>query len=316
MNKTKRNRIISIVLGLCILAGALMLAGCGGGGQNGGKEDLNVETVSLKTAEQLMADNPNPTFAAIGGEWIIKGLTLSKAEVPEDYYNHYYDNLRAAVKKAGGTISENRYTDYARVVIALAALGKDAKDVEGYDLVSYLDDYEKVTLQGTTSAAFALIAAQVSGNTLENEEAYIDFILEDEMKDALMEEEGFSDYYAMGAEGLSFYRGRADVDQYIEESVQILSDQQGENGAMTNCESTAEAIEALVQLGIDPEKDERFIKNGKSLYDGLMTFYVGEGRFKHLPEDEEANAMASERALLAMDAILLYQQGRQIYEAK
>lgn len=300
---------------LWLLLVFLLAAVCGcGSGAAGGAGAPDIKTVSEATAKKLMEENPDPSLAAIGGEWVIRGLSLSAAEVPEEYYRHYYDNVRAEVKQKKGVLSENKYTEYARAVLGLCAIGEDPKDVEGYDLTAFLDEYDKVSAQGSTSCAFALIAANVAGVTLENEENYIQQILKAEDKTGAMGEKALTDYLAMGAEALSFYAGREDVDAYLAEAVDTLSKEQQEDGAMGNCEATAECLEALVQMGIDPTGDERFIKNGKTLFDGLMKFYLGDGSFYHEVKEDGADPMACERALLGMDAIRLYGEGMKMYE--
>lgn len=55
-------------------------------------------------------------------------------------------------------LSEEKYTEYARAVLALAQLGEDSEDVDGYDLLAPLLDLERVTAQGINGAAFALMA--------------------------------------------------------------------------------------------------------------------------------------------------------------
>ena len=314
--KVFEKRIKALAMGLILIFSLLTICGCGGDGTNGSAKSNDIKTVSAETAKRLMENNPAPSISAIGGEWVIRGLVFSGQDNPDEYYRHYYDNVRAEVKQKKGVLSENKYTEYSRVVLGISAIGEDPTDVEGYDLTAFLDEYDKVAAQGSTSAAFALIAANVAGVRLENEENYIQLILSAEDKTGAMGEGVLTDYLAMGAEALSFYTGREDVDAYLAEAVETLSKEQGENGAMSNCESTAECIEALVQLGIDPTGDERFVKNGKTLFDGLLTFYLGDGTFCHEVTEDGADSMASERALLGMDAIQLYADGKIVYEQK
>ena len=48
-----------------------------------------------------------------------------------------------------------------------------------------------------------------------------------------------------------------------------------------NVESTDQVVVALCCLGIDPLKDERFIKNGKTLLDGILKYRMSDGGFVH-----------------------------------
>jgi hypothetical protein len=78
----------------------------------------------------------------VGGEWLIKGIAGSGAEIPASYYDIYYDNVRAEVKSKKGVLSDTYYTEYERVIIGLSAIGKGTV-VEGYDLAPYLDEFDK-----------------------------------------------------------------------------------------------------------------------------------------------------------------------------
>lgn len=79
--------------------------------------------------------------------------------------------------------------------------------------------------------------------------------------------------------------------------------QQTENGDFVswgdpNAESTAQVLIALCSLGLDPETDARFIQNGRTLRDGLLSYRTREGLFRHTAEGPE-DLMATEQAILA-----------------
>ena len=67
-------------------------------------------------------------------------------------------------------------------------------------------------------------------------------------------------------------------------------------------------ITALASLGINPETDERFIKNGNTLVDSLMTFAVENG-FAH-SQGGNFNQMTTEQALYSMIAYQRVEQGK------
>ena len=94
------------------------------------------------------------------------------------------------VKECEGVLHERKYTDYSRVVITLSALGIDARDVGGYDLLKPLGDYDKTIWQGLNGPIWALIALDSANYPVpRNEEAetqatrqmYIDCILDAEL---------------------------------------------------------------------------------------------------------------------------------------
>ncbi|HIZ08459.1 MAG TPA: hypothetical protein IAA08_11075 [Candidatus Eubacterium avistercoris] len=289
-------------------AATMALGGCAG------KEPPGLEDAIQETGAYVRKTTPAPGISSIGGEWAVIALQKGGVETEDYYYESYYDNVRAQVKSSGGILSEDTYTEYARVVLALCAIGEDPANVEGYDLTEPLDDYRIVTDQGINAAAFALLAAYTVGVSLENEENYLDYIVTELEQENMYTVEDASDYVAIALEGLAFYQERTDVKAAVEKGIKALSGFQDADGGFGNCESTAEAIIALTQLGIDVTKDSRFIKDGHSLQDGLMEYYIRGGGFCHVAEEKEPNAMATEKALLALDAIRLFEDGKTLYE--
>lgn len=94
------------------------------------------------------------------------------------------------------------------------------------------------------------------------------------------------------------------VAQITEAALARLSDIQLSTGGFTasgeeTSESTSQVIVALCSLGIDPQSDKRFIKNGHSPLDALMAFRERDGGFAHL-KGEGSNSIAGEQALCAL----------------
>ena len=74
-------------------------------------------------------------------------------------------------------------------------------------------------------------------------------------------------------------------------------------------ESISQIIVALAALGIDADKDARFIKNGVSVLDALCTFYVEGGGFRHIQEGN-LDGMATEQAYYALTAYFRMLEGK------
>lgn len=308
--KNIRSMTVGLLL-LILLVGTL--AACGKT-QKAYTMPQDASALAKEVAAVLMEENENPMLSSIGGEWMIKGITHAGIEVPQEYYDIYYDNVRAEVKSKQGILSETKYTTYERLIIGLASIGKDFTDIEGYDMRPFLDDFDKIEAQGMNAACYALLAARVGDFTLANEEAYIQMIIT-ETKDLIETGDAYiSDYIAMAMQALSFYRGREEIDAFIEESIAALAQAQHEDGSLGNCESTVEAIIALTQVDIDIFTDARFIKNDKTLADGLLLYYIGDGKFVHVSEMDTSDPLATEKALLALDAVVLSQEGKKLYE--
>lgn len=82
------------------------------------------------------------------------------------------------------------------------------------------------------------------------------------------------DIPAMILQGLIPYYDRVNVKSAVDEAINTISNEQKENGSFGNSNSDATVIIALSELGINVDNDPRFIKNGNSLLDGLLSYKV------------------------------------------
>ncbi|MFR8527947.1 MAG: prenyltransferase/squalene oxidase repeat-containing protein [Flavonifractor plautii] len=260
------------------------------------KETLN-EAVQ-DTAEYMYRTVQNPQVGSIGGEWAVLGLARSGYDVPDSYYQDYYATVEAYVTACDGKLHDKKYTEYSRVIVALSSIGKDARNVAGYDLTKPLGDYEKTIWQGLNGPIWALIALDSAGYPMpENPEAnvqatrqmYIDRILECQLPDggwslfggteAASSGDGISDpdITGMALQALAKYQDQPEVARATKEALTCMSEQQSDDGGFAswgtaNSESCVQMIVALCELGIELD-DPRFVKNGNTMLDNLMTFY-------------------------------------------
>ncbi len=77
-----------------------------------------------------------------------------------------------------------------------------------------------------------------------------------------------------------------EVGEAVEAAISLLSEKQLPDGdfqsmGTPNPESTAQVILALAACGSDPFTDERFVKNGNNLLDGLLKYRLESGGFSH-----------------------------------
>lgn len=125
---------------------------------------------------------------------------------------------------------------------------------------------------------------------------------------------GDADVTAMTLQALAPHYGRrSDVRVAVDAALSLLSDMQQDSGAykgmgVENCESTAQVLAALSDLGIDAQYDSRFIKNGHTVLDGMLGFYNGDGSFAHVGSG--FNETATMEAFYAMVAYLRMCCGR------
>lgn len=280
------------------------------------------------TAKYVYTTVQDPQVGSIGGEWAVLGLARSGYEVPDSYYQDYYATVKKYVEACDGVLHDKKYTEYSRVIVALSAIGKDARDVAGYDLTKPLGDYDKTIWQGLNGPIWALIALDSAGYPMpENPEAetqatrqmYIDRILECQLRDggwslfggteSATASDGTADpdITGMALQALAKYQDQPAVAQATQEALACMSEQQSDDGGFSswgtaNAESCVQMIIALCELGIDLD-DPRFVKNGNTMLDNLMTFYrKGEG-FLHTQSGSGSNQMATEQGFYGLVAV-------------
>lgn len=279
---------------------------------------------------QELADSAKqsiPSIGSINGEWQILGLARSGQEVDTSVYAQYKANVIQAVKESKGVLHEKKYTEYSRVILALTALGEDVTNVGGYNLLEPLSDFDQTVWQGVNGAMFALIAFDshnydipraAAGKTQTTREKLIQYILDHRTPDggwALSGSVADPDLTGMGIQALApYYDSNAQVKAAVDTALQCLSDLQLSDGTYASggsstSESCSQVIVALSSLGIDPNTDSRFIKNGKSVMDGLLSFSVAGGGFKHLSSGT-TNQMATEQGYYALTAYERYKNGQ------
>lgn len=279
------------------------------------------------TADYIYSTASDPTVSYIGGEWAVLGLARSGLDIPNEYFEAYYKNAESYVKECKGILHDKKYTEYSRVILAMTAIGANPENVGGYNLLLPLSDYEKTVWQGINGTVWALIAMD-SGNysfpkndtaeTQATRELYVHTLLAEQCADGGWSLSGEmpseADITAMALCALSNYTSDTEVEKAVSNALTFLSKAQNENGSFSSvddetCESTAQVITALCELGISVS-DERFVKNDINLYDGLMAFATENGGFKHKVTDTAENQMASEQGFYALAALKRFDEAK------
>lgn len=116
------------------------------------------QTAYDRASAYLTAAVSAPRYGSLGGEWTVLALARGGTDTETAYFTGYCAALEQTVREANGVLSERKYTEYSRVILALSALGKDARDVAGFDLTLPLGDYEKTAAQGVNGVIYALLA--------------------------------------------------------------------------------------------------------------------------------------------------------------
>lgn len=311
MKGTHIKRLSALLL---LLAMLVSLAACG-------KEETPIE----KTARYLQAQIPEPTCAAVGGDWLVFGLARSGLKAPQKYFDTYYKNVEDYIVSVDGVLSRKKNTEYSRVILALTAIGKNPADAAGFNLLLPLGDFDETVRQGVNGVIFALLALD-SGNyeIPENPDAavqatrqmYVDELLTRELPDGgwtLTGGELDVDITAMTLQALAKYRDRQDVEDAVQRGLAALAALQEPNGAYLswdeeNSESVCQVIVALTELGISLD-DERFVKNGQTLPQVLERFACEDGSYRH-SLNGNSDEMATEQAFYALAAIHRAETGK------
>lgn len=254
-----------------------------------------------KTTGDYIEKLPGDELNAFGSEWYILGLARSGRKVFDDYYKAIEKYVSENIDE-NGRLDEKRATDNAKLVLVLSALDKDVTDVGGHDLLKALSDMDYVTQQGLSGAIYALLAFDCRGYDIPSadknveqtsREGLVKYILDKQLKDggwAYSGDKAEPDMTAMALQALAaYYKTDAKVKEAADKAVTCLSKLQNSTGGYdsygsVNSESAAQVITALTALGIDPDIDARFVKNGASVLDSLCGFYVDGGGFRHVSD--------------------------------
>ena len=286
-----------------------------------GREDLYKKVGDYLSG---LAAKQAPVPGVIGGEWIVIGLARSGRSVPEAYY----DNAVAYVEQAINDqqqLHEMKSTENSRMILALTAIGKDVTDVAGHNLLKGLTDLSYIRTQGINGPIWALIALdsnryEIPENPKAKEpvtrEKLVAEILDAQLPDGgwtLSGDKSDPDMTGMALQALApYYEKEEGVKAAVDKALDCVSKMQKEDGTFGGKKSSSEAstqiIVALTALGIDPDKDSRFIKNGNSALDGLVKFAEGDG-FAHLLGGEQ-DGMATEQGYYALTAYHRFLEGK------
>lgn len=273
---------------------------------------------------------PNPQVGSIGGEWVVLGLARSGYDVPESYYQNYYATVEKYVAARKGVLHEKKYTEYSRVIAALTAIGKDPTNVAGYNLLTPLGDFDKTVWQGINGSIWALIALDsgsyampknTAAATQATRQMYVDEILSRQLSDGgwnLTDKGGSGsadpDITGMALQALAKYQKQTAVRNATDKALACLSKMQGTSSGFaswgtTNSESVVQVIVALNELGI-PLTDSRFVKNGNTMLDNLLTYRNSDGSFKHTSDGSGNNQMSSEQGFYGLVSALRAATGK------
>ena len=294
------------------------------------RQPQDVSAVLNATLAMQAETVKEPAFGTNYGEWTVFGLArggyyANDSQYFADYYDRIveYVNEKAAEINLSGALDKSKSTDNSRLIMALAAIGKDATSVGNWDLVEAYsaNGINWIRKQGMNGTIWTLIALDCGG--YETSDPTIRQQCVDAIVSAQHNDGGWSlvtaktqpsnvDITGMTLTALYPYRDQPAVAVACETAFNWLSESQLDNGGFPygkgeTSESCVWAIVACTTWGINPDTDPRFIKNGYSAIDNLLTYYLeDEAKFEH-GRGAGANAMATDQAtygLIAYDRLI------------
>ena len=277
-----------------------------------------------QTTEKQLLSCPVPQVGSIGGEWLVIGLARA-GTLPDETAEGYYRNVVDYINEKGSAkLDRNKSTENSRLILALTALGKSPEDVNGYNLLQPLADFNFVKKQGINGPVWALIALdslqyeipETTSKEQTTREKLIDYILEKQLSAggwAIGEQGADPDMTGMAIQALApYYKKNEAVKCAVDKALGYYSAIQRDDGGLSEAtdspESCAQMITALSALGIDPETDGRFIKSGNSIVDCLLRFSLENGFAHNI--GGEYNQMSTEQAFYAMTAANRLREGK------
>lgn len=297
-------------------------------------DDINIAyeaiygVISWKNSE-IDSSVINETMIENAGTSAYDWFVFSLGRLGKDYdYSAYAEALlEYAVSDKSETV-----TDFQRIALTLTACGNTQKigDILNKAVFSELND-ENLNEKTANVLIYALLTLdslhyKIPEDISLSRTSLISGILSSQLENGAFTLSGNSpdtDVTAMAIQSLAPYYNSEQiftctsngkeksitVREAVDSAIEYLSSIQLNDGDMPSwgkatCEGTAQTVIALCTMGINPDKDERFVKNGNSLIDGLMKYSVSDGGFAHTVENANAvsNSFASVQSLYSLCA--------------
>ena len=255
--------------------------------------EYNLQKSSADSVQEWI-DGELTRYAGAGSEWYVIALSNNG--------NYDFSNYNTALNNY---LSENEVgsaSSRLKYALTYVAIGDKTNPYISKVLGNSIGE------QGIMSLVFGL---HLLNNGCKCDTYSVNGLL-DELLSLQLADGGFSvtgeygdvDVTAMTVQALAIhYSDNPSVKSAVDGALDFLSSRQLENGGYSaygveNPESTAQVIIALSSLGIDVCNDDRFIKNGNSVFDGISSFCLADGSFSH-KEGGASDATATAQVLCA-----------------
>ncbi|NQX47498.1 S-layer homology domain-containing protein [Paenibacillus tritici] len=315
---------LAVVMLFAILGAAVAPAGqasalAGAAAQAGGTAASASSALSAGTAASVTdAVYATAEFVLKNGvqsDWQAMGLAQAGYKVPASYLKA----LEGKVAEAKGVFA--RATDYARITLAVKALGGDPANVAGYNLIEKLYNNDKITGQTLNNPVYVLLALDSGSYTIPADAKWTQAKLLAEILAKQNTDGGFTlttgasdpDMTAMVLTALAGHKQEAAVNTAGQRAAAWLAKAQDKNGGYgDSSESVAQAVIGLSSFGIDPAGAD-YTKGNVNLVSKLLSFSAAGGGFAHTAGGSY-NQLSTEQALEALVAYKLLGTGGKFFD--
>lgn len=272
---------------------------------------------AMPAAQSWLQANGAQSYS-FGKEWEVFTLTRSGVSIDQAKIDAYLASIEETY--SAETISDTAKvrTTIARVAITLGALGKDASNFEGINLIEMLYNDLESNLD-SNAYIWALLAIDSGAYEIPEGAAWTRDALINKILTFAASSGGFGlsnntevsvDMTGMALQSLApYYRSNTNVQTAVNSSLTYLQDGMTRNAEFGSAESTAQVLVALTALSRNPLAEENgFVKSvARNIITGICTYRNSStGAFQYSGKD---NKMATIQSLYALESYVRYRDG-------
>ena len=284
----------------------------------------------ITTAQALMMNIAQSNVDSTN-EWMIMDMAAYHALNP--YSPKTTDAAKQAyINKAIASITDTAgETTFSKAVIILSAIGINPEELYPANSEKKLSAVAKLKEckhdAGAWVAPYTMAAYRQNRSAIsDKEQALVQAVLDTQYPDGRWEEWGDSIQTTSNMiTGLAFYYDSDEsVKAAVDKAITYLSTQQKDDGSFdaygygADSNTAAMVVIALAAAGINPDADDRFIKNGISVYDNLLSYaYADNSGFGYQDNQSDPWGSSTEqgfRALIAASQVMNTGKAFNIYD--
>lgn len=277
--------------------------------------DVDALVTEAMTGAQSYLNSKAPDSYVFGNEWEIFAQTRSGVTLDQTKIDAYLASVKDTYSAQALSETASVSTTIARVALTLGALGKDASNFEGIDLIEMLYNGMGSGLD-SNAYIFALLAIDSGDYEVPADATWTRDALIHQILTFASASGGFglssnaevgTDMTGMALQALApYYSTNSSVKTAVDNSLTYLQGIMTRNGEFGSAEATAQVLVALTALNKNPVDEENgFVKSvARNIITGICTYRNSEtGAFTY---DGDDNKMATIQSLYALESYVRY----------